>query len=113
MQNAAVSASKCYKHPLISWNIEHYVKLSDILGAAGEGKGDMKIMVCKTAGGPAVTYQLGSICGDGMGFTWLWNSPRRSERLRCSRWTEKACREYFAEAMKNAEVVARELIAKL
>ena len=105
-------ASRCYKHPLISWNREVYLPVSAILDGPG-AKGDVKIMVCKTAGGPAVSYQLGTTCGDGGGFTWFWNSPRQSSRLKVSRWTQKACEDAFADAINNAPEIVRALVAQL
>ena len=79
VENIIAAAQRAYKHCLTSWNREVIIAASDVVPGA---IGDIRIIVCKTAGGPAVT----------------------------ARWTEKACEVAFRDAILNAEPVCKELI---
>ena len=105
VENIIAAAQRAYKHCLISWNREVIIAASDVVPGA---IGDIRIIVCKTAGGPAVTYRLGSRTNGG--FSYAWNSPSKSARLKVARWTEKACEVAFRDAILNAESVCKELI---
>lgn len=98
------SADPVYKSPMLSWNRSVAVKLSDILGKPVAG--EIRVSVCKTAGGPATIYQMGETCADGLGFQYMWNSPKTVVRLKVSRWTKQACEDSFAIALKGLAVVA-------
>lgn len=106
VENIIAAAHRSYKHCLISWNREVIIPASDIVPGAS---GHLKIMVCKTAGGPAVSYVLGR--SEGNAFIYEWNAAKVAKRLPISRWTQKACEAAFSEAVKNAEIIGRDLIA--
>ena len=101
VENIIAAAQRAYKHCLTSWRREVIIAASDVVPGA---IGDIRIIVCKTADGPAVTYRLGSKTNGG--FSYAWNSPSKSARLKVAPWTEKACEV----AILNAESVCKELI---